>query len=232
MKRANLYPLSLLPLVFALNCGESNQDDPAPEVLPLEVVILGDSITVMEGYVDTVADEFDPGVVWGAGRIGYTTRHWVPGWGFYEAHEFDKIRPRLVVVLLGTNDAGLFYRISVDEYIDNLAILADALFEDGVETVMFMTPPQIFRHHFRAPILDRLEQYAAAVRWFCLPPDDDIECGPDLYHMLDEADFDDGLHPNAAGHQRIADALLPLLSEAIEQDAEERLNQFVEEATD
>jgi lysophospholipase L1-like esterase len=230
VKRANLCPLILVPLAFALSCGGSG-DDPEPEVLPLEIVILGDSITVMEeAYVDDVADEFEPGVVWGAGRIGYTTRHWIPGWGFYEAHEFDKHRPRVVVILLGTNDAGLYYRIPVEEYIDNLAILADALVEDGVEQVLLMTAPHVFRFHFREPILDRLEQYAIALRWFCLPPDDPIECGPDLFELLDESDFDDGLHPNAKGHRRIADALLPLLSEIAERDDDPGLNAATDQA--
>ncbi len=209
--RINLCPLILLPLAFSLSCGGSN-DDPAPAALPLEVVILGDSITVMEGYVDMVADEFKPGVIWGTGGLGYTTRHWVPGWGFYEAHDFDTLRPNTVVVLLGTNDASVFYRIPVEEYIDNLAILAEALLGDGTQRVILMTAPHSFQDGPQ-PVADRLEQYALAVRWYCLPPDDGIECGPDLYQMLEEPDFVDGVHPNAVGHARIADALLPFIED-------------------
>jgi hypothetical protein len=93
VKRANLCPLVLLPLAFALSCGESN-DEPPPEVLPLEIVLLGDSITVMKGYVDDVAAEFEPGVVWRAGRIGYTTRHWIPGWGISMRHMNSKSTDR------------------------------------------------------------------------------------------------------------------------------------------
>ena len=34
---------------------------------------------------------------------------------------------------------------------------------------------------------------------------------PDLYTLLGEDDFDDGIHPNEIGHARIAAALLPML---------------------
>ena len=218
----------LVPLAIGLvlGCGD-HSDDSNPMIVsaarfvtePPEVVIIGDSITAMDGYVELVQAELSIRKVWRSGRPGYTTRHWIPGWGFYQRHEFAELQPRVVVVLLGSNDASVFYRIPVDEYIENLEMIVDALFEDGVETVLLMTAPRLFtrpRVFTLAPpteVLDRLEQYAYALSWFCAPPDDGIECGPDLFTMLEEPDFEDGLHPNAMGHERIADALLPFLAE-------------------
>jgi hypothetical protein len=208
--KANRYPVVLIMMIFALACGDSDGSSTA-DVEPLQVAILGDSITAMEGYVELIQDEISTRDVWRSGRPGYTTRHWIPGWGFYEGHDFETVRPRIVVLLLGSNDASVHFRISVEEYMANLATIVDALNEDGAGKVILMTAPKAFSRWHRPFVAERLLQYANAVTWYCQPPDDNIECGPDLYGMLEEADFEDGLHPNAEGHELIANALLPYL---------------------
>ena len=214
VKRSRFHLLILVVLSSAIGCGERDYTegyDPESDVEPLQVIALGDSITAMEGYVDVLQEELSDDDIWRAARAGYTTRHWIPSWGYYERHNFKTLRPRVVVLLLGTNDARTSYHIPVDEYIDNIATITEALLDDGVGQVILMSPPQVFTRRPAPETVQRLEQYSLALAWYCFPPDDNIECGPDLHATLEASDFDDGVHPNAAGHERIADALLPYL---------------------
>jgi hypothetical protein len=58
----------------------------------------------------------------------------------------------------------------------------------------------------------RLEGYRTAIFDLCgYSPEDPIRCGPDLLHDMDpRLDFNanDGVHPNAQGHAKIASLLL------------------------
>jgi len=213
VNRGSTYLAALFLSGLATGCGGPDYVDTRlpQEAHVIEALLLGDSLTVMEGYVELVQDELSEFEAWRSARAGYTTRHWIPSWGFYDRFQFHLYRPRVAVVLLGTNDARIPNRIPVDEYIDNLAIIAHALLDDGAGKVVLMTAPKNFLRPQPAEVLERLEQYAYALTWFCMAPDDDIECGPDLYSMLDETDFIDGIHPNTVGHERIAEALLPYL---------------------
>jgi len=113
----------------------------------------------------------------------------------------------VATLLLGTNDAiGFFepgpvlpsvYRSAVQEIANNLVA-------DGADRVLLMTPPpnfwdataQILLVEYRDQVLDICASGGLVV------------CGPDVFEILRPSDFQVGhIHPNAAGHAKIAAAL-------------------------
>ncbi len=123
------------------------------------------------------------------------------------------VRPHLPVsiatILLGTNDSTGFLEpedlpVLPDAYGGAIDELVAFLLAGGVETVILMTPPKMadftaltFLSDYRKEILARCSAGGSVI------------CGPDLYLALFfGTDFlNDGIHPNAQGHDKITEAL-------------------------
>ncbi len=195
-------------LVFSLlGCAEADHNP-----YELEVGVVGDSIMAQTGFVDDIVEAFPVFKVRRTASGGLTTRNWHPDGPLYHSQYSSAMNPRVFVILLGGNDANRFNEVPVEEYIDNLVALIDAMIDDGTHRIVLMTAPRNFLTPPAADAVhERLEQYAISIQWLCMPPDDEIECGPDLYSMLVESDFEDGVHPNAQGHAKISEVLLPML---------------------
>jgi lysophospholipase L1-like esterase len=167
---------------------------------------MGDSFTAREGYSNLIADEYPEGEVmrWGFG--GTSTENWLPGGGFLQR----KPTVRVASILLGANDAVMDKR-PADEVVENLRLISDLMLAFGACRIVITTPASIENDWPEANVL--LEDYSRAIPNFCNEPNDEIECGPDLFHLLGEGDFlSDGIHPNPQGHAKIAEALLPFLA--------------------
>ncbi|MGH0028264.1 MAG: SGNH/GDSL hydrolase family protein [Myxococcota bacterium] len=198
----------------------------APEA-SVRVVLLGDSITagrVSEPlgppYTELLGRALGPEfelVTLGCG--GSTARDWTRSRGsdlcggdFAVPNLYEKLaRPALpadvVTVLLGTNDA--LERVAVADYEAALREVTAALLADGAGSVLLMTPPVVSSG--RVPRIRLLADYDLAVQRIC----DEVEgarCGPTIGRLLGTADFaHDNIHPNGAGHAKIATALAAAL---------------------
>lgn len=110
------------------------------------------------------------------------------------------------VVLLGTNDSAGAWAAqrTADDYEAALREIVTGLLADGADRVVLMTPPPVY-HRLKRYV--RLQDLRLRVQAIC----DDVSgviCGPDLYRLLVREDFEPGnVHPNAAGHAKIARAL-------------------------
>lgn len=195
------------------------------------VVLIGDSITygVVAGeggppYAALLAERLGPAYeVVNAGCGGATSLDWtisrpspicggvgVLEEGLYEAQARPHLPADVATVLLGTNDAVGYlepepvgveaYRAALNEIIWNLLL-------DGVDTVVLMTAPD--RRWADPDVAARLGGYRERILAHC-GEDPRVVCGPDLHRALDvHAHFEPGnVHPNAAGHHVIADALV------------------------
>jgi lysophospholipase L1-like esterase len=198
--------------------------------LSIRTLLIGDSITAgivggppAPSYADLTAAalpaNFD---VLNIGQGGASVRKWLPGFPCYPAcpgpgsYFDDLVEPALpveiVTILLGTNDAlGFLIPEPTDPalYRAQLRELTDALFQGGARDLLLMTPPQLSAAAI--PDIDsHLQGYRNAI--FGLSAGNpNIHLGPDLYALIDPIDdFDpaDNIHPNAAGHSKIADALV------------------------
>ncbi len=202
----------------------------AEVVAPTRVVLVGDSIT--EGqlsgvggvpYGELVRDGL--GAAWdvqGIGCGGASSLDWTLPFGnaicggqwwsptVYEARALPLLPADVVTVMLGTNDStGFFepsptdaanYRLAIDDLVGNLLA-------DGAGTVMLMTPPP----QCPGASMDRITDYRDEILDLCITTPG-VVCGPDVYSLLGPGDFDGcDVHPNAAGHAALADALIAAL---------------------
>jgi lysophospholipase L1-like esterase len=212
-------------LALALHAGLATR----AEAAPIRVVLLGDSITA--GYVSApvgpafatlLAGSLGAGFeVVNIGCPGASSLDWSPGVGdslcpplpaqlpnLYAALAATSLPADLVVVLLGTNDAiglGEPEPLGAQTYHDAIDELVGGLLGDGAGRVMLATPPPNFAS---PPAQLLLAAYAGEIVGLCGAPGDAVLCGPDLLSLLEVGDFASGdVHPNAAGHAKIAAAL-------------------------
>lgn len=206
------------------------------KALAISVLLIGDSITfgTMSGnggasYADSLAvclgEKFK---VVNAGCGGASSLDWTltfPGTicggvgilpdGLFSTRVLPNLPSRMAVVMLGTNDAIGYlepqpvavetYRLALNEIISNLQ-------DRHVKSVVLMTPPD---HAWSDPAArNRLVGYRDQVLKACSRMRR-VFCGPDVFELLDlESDFDgNSIHPNAAGHQKIAGALCQWIKE-------------------
>lgn len=206
---------SLLALIFA--CTPPNKDGGSTTKL----LLLGDSITSYSGYSQLIPVELgyeaDQVVIHAFG--GVTTRDFLPDGDNYRSAQVKLHAPTFATVLLGTNDAGPFFKIRANEYADNLRSLIEALQMDGAGTIVLIPPPHVFpRDRLNQSTNRRLALYAAEIESLCdANPDDNVECGPNLFTLLEEEDFVDGVHPNGHGYKLITTALVDSLNALSEQ---------------
>lgn len=203
--------------------------------LPSSVVLVGDSIThgIVSGggtpYAPLLADALGGDfAVANLGCGGASSLDWTLSRGgaicggepfqipnLYQARARAQLPAEIVTILLGTNDALGFFEpevVSAQAYSDAISEIVDHLLADGAEQVMLMTPPQNFQS---LSAQFNLAAYRLEILALC-GTDPAVLCGPDLFSLLGAADFATGnLHPNAAGHQKIADALTPAILAAL-----------------
>jgi lysophospholipase L1-like esterase len=201
-------------------------------------VLVGDSITAGavsgpspllsgangRGYASRLADALGPRVrVSNLGAGGSTTTAWREE---LAAARGASAAGDVAVVLLGTNDAlapPSRPPAPRAEFAANLRAIASELAR-GSGVVMLLTPPPApaGNPHASPEWTARLAGYRDEVRAACAELER-VVCGPDLFTLLDaRADFHQGnIHPNAAGHAKIADALAaalrPLLADRVEE---------------
>jgi lysophospholipase L1-like esterase len=199
------------------------------DAAPTRVVLIGDSITVGtssaptgRGYAELLPGLLGPGYeIVNVACSGSSSLDWRPGTHpaqcagagavvqLYETRARPALPADVVTILLGTNDLfGVFEDAPVepDDYRDALRALADALHADGAREVVLMSPP------FAYGAAERFSEYGARIRALCAERPF-LRCGPDLAETLDPSkDFALlDVHPNAAGHAKIAAALAETL---------------------
>jgi len=131
----------------------------------------------------------------------------------YEARAQPNLPADVVTIMLGTNDATGFFEpapISPDEYRDNLANLVTNLLNDGAGQVLLMPPPPMCEST-KADAVMRLESYRTIVKTMCRTRKG-VVCGPDVYTLLDEDDFQGcDVHPNGLGHRTLGIAVATMI---------------------
>ncbi len=215
-------------------CAVSSCDSKAP----YSVVLLGDSITygVISGDSDGVATPYAELLAVKLGSdfrginiacSGASSLDWTLSRGdarcghqgeqpaiLYLARARPALPADLVIVMLGGNDAGGFLEDSPVEpatYIAAIQEIVSNLLADRASRVMLIPAPQNFAG--RPPVQNKLRQYHRKVLALCAQTVS-IACGPDLFKLLVPHDFSQDVHPNAAGHRRIAEILAPAIAEA------------------
>jgi lysophospholipase L1-like esterase len=207
-----------------------------PEKRHLTIVTLGDSIT--KGVRSGVTGEqtFAALVEKRLGDDGHSVRVINVGIGGERTDQalarFDRVlahKPDIVTVMYGTNDSYVdkgktASRITVDQYRANLKKIVTELLRRGIQPVLMTEPrwsdkagnngigenPNIKLEPFieacretakkwRVPLVDHFSGWTA-----------EREGGTDLHGWTT-----DGCHPNPKGHARLAEAMLPVLKQAI-----------------
>jgi lysophospholipase L1-like esterase len=195
---------------------------------PMHVLLIGDSITAGTvsdpagpPYADILSEVLADGfnvtnvACGGASSLDWTLSEGgvvCGGQGFqvpnlYTARALPDLPADVVTLLLGTNDAiGFFEPVPVLPSVYQTAVqeIADNLLADGADRVLLMTPPPNF---WDATAQALLAQYRDQVLDICASGGS-VVCGPDVFEILRPSDFEVGnIHPNAAGHAKIAAAL-------------------------
>lgn len=224
--------LSLWVLCVSLPASSLPSSEPSEE--PPRIVLLGDSITAgmvsggpAPAFADLLIERME-----GEARVevlgcgGSTSRYWHPslgGWScagsrvqpnLFQGLVTPLLPARLVVVLLGTNDARGYFAhgpVSGLAYGENLEALNAGLLEAGAQQVMLVVPPPI--PSGGSTVAERLDSYRRTISELCR---ERVLCGPDLFAELGREHFAEGdAHPNGRGHERIAALLEPEIRRVI-----------------
>lgn len=171
----------------------------------MTLLLIGDSITagvVSEptgpSWAEIISTQY---VIENVAFGGSATPNWLHPCGHTQMHH------DAATILPGSGDA-LYQDTAPDDYEANLILIVDRILEGCADRVILMAPPRNFDDISLDPLL---EEYGERVGQICTA-DPDVDCGPDLFGLLDVSDFnppEDGLHPNRFGHATIAAALLP-----------------------
>jgi lysophospholipase L1-like esterase len=172
----------------------------------------GDSITFRPGSFARIWELQQPaGDVLVHARDGLMSQAFLPGSLFYDQGYVWLRRPRIGVLLVGTNDA--LRGIDPETYQANIENFIDQAFMDGVGEMVVMTAPKLFDIDGRFDVANEfLVEYRERALDVCEVPDDDVFCGPDLWSLLTQRDIrSDGVHPDGSGNRVIERALRPWL---------------------
>ena len=227
MPRGGLPPtLVQFPRLFSLAVVVSLVLAGPAAAVPIRTLLLGDSITfgIVSGpaapaYAEILAaDLAGSHDIVNASMSGTSAFYWAPSTpcpGICSSADnlFDELATPefpadIVTILLGTNDSVGFFLdqpTPLGDYEDLMREIVDGIFAGGVSDVILMTPP---RGNVSPPAATLLAGYREEIALICADTLG-VLCGPDLHELLDPAlDFAFGdIHPNAAGHAKIAAAL-------------------------
>lgn len=189
-----------------------------------ELALVGDSITAgnvaPSGHGGTPYAEILRKELAGTYRVtnhavgGTTTTDWLPQGALFGSLPAADV----VVILLGSADA-FFLATAAPVYQAHMQSIVDALLERGVGAVIVVAPPP----HPGSPrptdlLHRRLERYGELLSKLCRAPH--VACGPNLfvgltplrsYFVNPGEGLDSDPHPNADGHRRIAELLIPAI---------------------
>jgi lysophospholipase L1-like esterase len=202
--------------------------------LPFELLLIGDSITegCVSGPTGTDCT-CDQGLCYAAGLSTYlgsdyqivnagvggsTTADWASDavgipyvlvgdtpTPIFEGVAAPNLPADIVLIMLGANDAiGVFEPspIAPDMYFENLDAMVTRILDLDAGRVVLVRPPPLLA--FDETVQDRLRSYGTEIDRLCAFTMN-VVCGPDLTSLLTPDDFEgDDLHPNAAGHDKIA----------------------------
>ena len=177
------------------------------EAAALRIVTVGDSITAAGGWVDLLAARLPKHEFVNVARYGSYAIGWWPRGITSKYH--TRFRPALpadvVTIMLGTMDAEK--PVIPPDYEAAIDAIVTQMFAEGVRCIRLLTPPRSFGLNAKRD--PWIELYRARLHKVA---DAHAESEPgrisviEVHEILDEAHFQkDGLHPNAAGHARIAD---------------------------
>lgn len=226
---------TVIVLAVALLCATNwEARSIADEPKPLRIVTLGDSITkgVRTGVLpeQTFAKQIEKQLR-ASGAAVEVTNVGIGGErtdGALKRLSQDvlALTPSIVTIMYGTNDSYVDQgstqsRISIDQYRENLVRLVRLLREGGAQPIL-MTEPRWGKAATNNgagehPNL-RLEKYMVACRDVAREMDVPLV---DHFRLWTDAEVSgtdiaawttDQCHPNAAGHQKLADAILPAIN--------------------
>ena len=189
---------------------KDNADTPPPRADEARVVFMGDSIT------DAWRADFFPGKPCvNRGISGQTT----PQMLLRFRADVIALRPRVVVILAGTNDlAGNTGKTTVEEIEGYLTSMAELARANGIRVVLASLLPV---HDRAGPVSSSRphQQIIALNAWIQAYAQRNAMTYLDYHSAMAEADqtlkrelSDDGLHPNAAGYA----VMRPLAQQAID----------------
>jgi lysophospholipase L1-like esterase len=205
---------------------------------PRVIVIFGDSTSAPRGNIRIFAmilqDRMPSSTILNAGVPGNTTRNALARLD----HDVISRHPDLVTIFFGINDSAVDVwkgatepRVPLTDYEANLRTIVDRIRADGARPVL-LTPnpvawtPEILKLYGRPPYQPDnpdgwniyLRRYADAVRRVATDEHVSIVDVDQMFrayaampgHHLSDL-LSDGMHPNDAGHQMIADGILKVI---------------------
>lgn len=205
------------PIVFAQDWAQlehfkqENEALPAPEAGENRVVFMGNSITI--GWKDADPEYFEENPYVNRGIGGQTT----PQMLLRFRQDVIDLKPRVVVILAGTNDiAENTGPMTTKQILDNIISMAQLAQAHDIHVVLCSVLPAFdypwrpgLRPNIRIPELNtEIKKYSQAnaltyVDYFGAMTDGENGLQPDL--------GSDGVHPNRAGY----DVMKPLLEAAL-----------------
>lgn len=199
--------------------------DPAANDHPIRVACVGDSITFGSGVEERERNAY-PAVL---GRMlgdGYEVRNFgvggataqkggdKPYWTLDAFKDSAAFKPHIVVIKLGTNDSKPQNWHGTESYqIDLQALVTEFRKSPTKPQVFLCTPVPVYKDAFGIRESVVRDDIVPTVRKVAERTETPVI---DLYSALtDAADFPDGVHPNAAGAKKIAEAVAEGLRRAV-----------------
>ena len=192
---------------------EENKNLPVPVLNEDRIVFMGNSIT--EGWLQLSPDFFSGKSYVNRGIGGQTTPQMLLR---FRADVID-LRPKVVVILAGTNDiAGNTGPMTLDEIMNNLKSMSELAVANGIKVILCSVVPA-FDYPWRSgqnpnekiPELNKMiQEYAKENKHIYL---DYFSAMVDNNNGLQAKLSEDGVHPNLTGYK----VMQPLVEKAITQ---------------
>ncbi len=200
-----LHPLHIfIAVTLLLISGWFFWPSPAP-LLPTTgttIVIFGDSLAAGTGattggdIASRLSDQLGTSVI-NLGVSGDTTAD-----GFARTDTLLATDPRVVIILLGGNDA--IQRLPLEQTFSNLASIIERIQATGAAVILVGEPGALYGSRYE----DEYERLAKTYRTFYIP---NILSG-----LIGRAEYmSDYIHPNDAGYAKAAERILPVIKEAL-----------------